>query len=127
MAKNAPTQVQVIPTPIPKGAGQLSIPPGKPPANFNFGGITVGGVADQNGPFRAPGVLVPAGMTVRIRANPANAGNAFVGLIREQVLNGRGDIIAPNTEIVYPIDNLAQLIFYFPNAGDGVVISIRNE
>lgn len=119
--------VYVVPTQPTKGAGILPVPPGQPPQSYNMGGIVIGGVAGSQGPFQGPGIRPPTGMTVRIRGNPANAGNVYVSLIREDAQNMVGDIIAPNTEIIYPVDNLASLWFFCASAGDAVTISIRNE
>lgn len=118
--------VYVVPTVPTKGQGLLPIPPGRGPVSYNAT-AQVGGVAGQQGPFYGPGLIVPAGMTVRLRGNPGNAGNCVAGFVAEDVIAGKGDLIAPNTEIIYPVDNTANLIFWFESAGDGITLSIRNE
>jgi hypothetical protein len=127
-------QVQVIPPPAPVSTSPLPIADGRAtPLSFNMGGILVR-LPVALVPLRGPGVVVPKGATVRVRAhNGQQAGNTFpvyVGLSRESVNNYTGsngttaDILTPNTEVIYPVDNLAQ-IWINGGTGDGIVISIR--
>jgi hypothetical protein len=79
-------------------------------------------------PQPLPGIRVPVQATVRIRAhNGTNAGNAApcrAALYREALTGTGGDVMTPDTEIIYPLDNTAQ-VWVVGTAGDGVLCSIR--
>jgi hypothetical protein len=87
--------------------------------------FAVTGVAQVSQP-----VHVPANCNVYIRAHNGTAsGNtapARVALNPEGLALGSssGDVVTPDTEINYPVDNLAQ-IWGVGTAGDGLIISIR--
>lgn len=115
--------------PVLPGDSLLPTPPGAPPKMTNRGGITVG-QANSTGPLPGPGILVPVGMVVRVRGNPANTGNAYLARTYEDAAlksSGKCDVVEPNTEIIYPLDNLAQMWVSFDVAGNLVTISVRNE
>lgn len=76
-------------------------------------------------------IFVPPNCNVYIRAhNGTAAGNGApccVALSREDAQggpSGRGDVITPDTEISYPVDNVRQ-IWAAGTAGDGIIISVR--
>jgi hypothetical protein len=75
-------------------------------------------------------VYVPPGTTVYIRAhNGTTTGNSApcrVALSVGELSLGStsGDVITPDTEISYPVDNLCQ-IWAAGTAGDGIIIAIR--
>jgi hypothetical protein len=78
-------------------------------------------------PQTVPGMVVPRGASVRVRANNGAAGgNAqqiFVAQYRAALLNGGGTPLASLDDIAFPVDNCAG-IWVCGTAGDGVVISI---
>lgn len=81
-------------------------------------------------PLRSTGVFVPQGATVRVRAhNGTTTGNSApvrLGSYREMLLEESvGDVLTPDTEIIFPVDNLAQ-IWVTGTAGDGIIVSIRH-
>jgi len=84
-------------------------------------------LAATNVPQSVPGMLVPAGSTVRLRANNGTtAGNAkviFAASYREALANGGGTPLAPLDMIVFPAHNLAR-IWIAGTAGDGVVVTV---
>jgi hypothetical protein len=75
-----------------------------------------------------PAIAVPANCSVYIRAhNGSNAGNTDpcrVAINPEGLLGTKGDVITPDTEITYPVNNLAQ-IWAIGLPGDGIIVSIR--
>ncbi len=85
-------------------------------------------------PICGPGYSVPNGATVRVRAATSTQGNNIYGcktaVYREALLaNGmtnsyQGDPLSPDTEIIYPVTNLAQ-IWAVGSPGDGITISVR--
>lgn len=79
-------------------------------------------------PQTVQGYAVPAQATVRVRAhNGQDAGNTKpcrTALYREALTGPQGDILTPDTEIVYPVSNTAQ-IWGAGKTGDGLIISIR--
>jgi hypothetical protein len=73
-------------------------------------------------------IFVPPNCNVYIRAhNGQAAGNTApctVAITREALGTNQGDVITPDTEISYPVDNLHQ-IWAQGTLGDGIIISIR--
>jgi hypothetical protein len=73
-----------------------------------------------------PGFHVPQGATVRVRGHngtpTGNAQNVSLAEYREQT---QGDLLTPNTEIVWACTNTNQ-IWVRGTAGDGVTVSIRS-
>jgi hypothetical protein len=82
-------------------------------------------------PQPVPGLLVPPGApTVRVRGGngtpTGNTGVVRVALYREALAGTGGEPITPDTEIIYPLDNLAQL-WVAGTAGDGISVSVRSN
>jgi hypothetical protein len=81
-------------------------------------------------PQPSQALRVPANTTVYIRAhNGTPTGNAApcrVALSAAELSQGStsGDVITPDTEISYPVDNLCQ-IWAAGTLGDGIILSIR--
>jgi FtsP/CotA-like multicopper oxidase with cupredoxin domain len=80
-------------------------------------------------PQPLPGIFVPPGCGVRLRANNATtAGNAQViraGTYPAQLLQGGGNPLAPLDDIPFQVDNTGK-IWIAGTAGDGVVVSINS-
>ena len=93
---------------------------------LNIGGITIRANAGAGAPVQGPGLRVPPGAVVRVRALPSNAGNVMIAQIPEDLMNGQADVLSPNTEVIWPIDNLARLFLSVQQSGDGVVVSVRS-
>jgi len=81
-------------------------------------------------PHVFPAIVVPPNCAVYIRGHNGTAtGNAAPCRVATspQVLTGTsngGDVITPNTEINYPVDNAGQ-VWGIGTAGDGLIFSIR--
>jgi hypothetical protein len=122
--------IPVPPPPVPSQSA-LAIPDGKAAGAYNVGGIVVIPSATGAGITVGPGFRVPVGMYVRIRghngASAGNTGNCYVAHTREDVNGPSADTIEPNTEIIYPVDNLRSIWVRSLNAGDGVTISVRSS
>lgn len=84
--------------------------------------------AADNVPTPVPHMFVPGYTSVYIRAhNGTPTGNSepvLVATYPEGLTAGRGDVITPDTEITFPVDNTGQ-IWAQGKAGDGVIVSIR--
>ena len=113
----------------------LPIPDGKTPSAVNTGSIQLRADA-PNVAYQGPSFPVGHQGVVRVRAhNGAIAGNVgpvFIGTYRKDVLIGSaiGNIatgypLTPNTEVTFPVDNLAQIWFSAQNAGDGIQLSVK--
>jgi len=102
----------------------------KAPSSYNSGAYRV--TIPASGYVQFPGVLVPAGAVVRIRAhNGTNAGNANPVAVVDSFdaaisPTTPGDPINPDDEMIYPADNLARL-WLRGTPGDGAVASIRQD
>ena len=80
-----------------------------------------------NVPIMFPGLIVPEGLSVSLRGSTAagvNVGIARVGMNREELQSGGGRIITPDTEILFPVDHMAQIWAVFANATDGLIATI---
>ena len=86
-------------------------------------------IATANVPVPAQAMNVPPGAAVGIRAhNGTEAGNQKIVRIAgspEELSNGGGDPLTPDTEISWPCDHLGQIWIAGANVGDGVRISIQ--
>ncbi len=84
-------------------------------------------LAAANTPQPVPGIFVPDGCTVRIRANNGGAtGNAhtiFVASYPGAFAALHGTPLAPLDDIAWPSENLSA-IWVYGSAGDGVVVSV---
>jgi len=90
--------------------------------------ITATVVIDADGvPKNSPPYAIALQASVNVRgSNGKPAGNSapvFVGLTLDEVLNGRGRMITPDTEIFFPVDN-AVTIWVNGTAGDGIQVTI---
>jgi hypothetical protein len=130
MSVGKPQIVVSYPPPPPPSQSLLPVPDGRAQGSYNVGGILVI-PGSANGVARPTPYQVPAGMYVRVRghngASAGNVGNCYVARTREDALNGLSDTIEPNTEIIFPVDNLIAIWVRSVNAGDGVTISIRSS
>jgi len=68
---------------------------------------------------------VPPGATVRVRALPDNTKPVCVADDPGKALSNTGEVIAANTEIFYPLANLAQLFVAVQVNGEGVQITLK--
>ena len=81
-----------------------------------------------NVPQRLPGMIVPAGASVSLRGhNGTSAGNSkavYAAQYAESLGAAGTYTITPDTEITYPVDNLAH-IWVMGTLGDGIIVSVR--
>jgi hypothetical protein len=91
----------------------------QPAVNVSFG-LTF----DASGILNLPGLQVPPQATVRIRARAGNAAKVLTALSRDGLYPASADVISPDTEIIYPVSNLAQ-IWASGSAGDSINVSVR--
>jgi hypothetical protein len=101
-----------------------AVRPGRPAINATYKAIF--SVTGQ--PINMPAVSVPPNASVYIRGhNGTNSGNAQpcrAALSPEGLLLTKGDVITPDTEITFPVNNLGQ-IWAVGTAADRIVVSIR--
>ena len=73
--------------------------------------------------------VVPPGHTVLVRGHNGGAGNTNnvrVSRWAESLGSIGGNSITPDTEIVFPVDNLCN-IFAVGTAGDGLIITVQQQ
>jgi hypothetical protein len=84
-------------------------------------------IAVGNTPQPCPGIQVPPGMAVRIRANNGTVGGntnvVYVGDYPQKFAAGQGTPLAPLEDILWPVRNTAN-IWVYGGMGDGVVVSV---
>jgi hypothetical protein len=100
-----------------QGNSKFKLP--QPAINVSFG-LTF----DASGILNLPGYLVPPQATVRVRARAGNEKVINTALSRDGLFAANADVITPDTEIIYPVANLAQ-IWAKGQAGDSLNVSIR--
>lgn len=79
---------------------------------------------DASGVVQGPGVHVPQQATVRVRSRAGNTHVVITALYRQGLYAANADVITPDTEIIYPVSNLAQ-IWAKGTPGESINISIR--
>jgi len=81
-------------------------------------------------PQHCPPFQVPIGASVNVRgSNGTNAGNSepcFIGTNKEELSNGGGRQVTPDTEIFFPVDNTVQ-VWARGKAGDGVQVYVTGN
>jgi hypothetical protein len=85
-------------------------------------------IAATGVPQRAPGMAVPPGSAVLVRAhNGTNAGNTNIVTVGSAPdMAGSGDPITPDSEISWPTNNSVNL-WVVGTAGDGIRVSIQQQ
>jgi hypothetical protein len=85
---------------------------------------TFGLTFDASGILNLPGMLVPPQATVRIRSRAGNTHTVTTALYRDGLFSANADVITPDTEIIYPVSNLAQ-IWAKGTPGESLNVSVR--
>jgi hypothetical protein len=85
-------------------------------------------LAQTNVPVQCPAFTLPAGCTVRVRAHngqpEGNLAPIHVGTSAIAALTGPCEVLGPNTEIQFPVDNTSQ-IWISGTAEDGAIVTIK--
>lgn len=83
-------------------------------------------IAADNTPMKLPGLQVPAGLGVSLRGATklgANVSVVRVSTDPDELRQGGGRVITPDTEIGFPCNHLGEL-WYMGTAADGLIVTI---